>query len=101
MKVKKMILGNFSISLTGISGCLLRLRRLRRSNLEISACVNFLSIIFESLKYKEFRITTDRLDFIFSPTLKTGFDFLLDFDHKSFNFGVSLLGLGLNLSKLW
>lgn len=102
-----MILGNFSISLTGISGCLLRLRRLRRSNnLEISACVNFLSIIFESLKYKEFRITTNRLNFIFAPilkftpTLKTGFDFLLDFDHKSFNFGVSLLGLGLNL-KLW
>ena len=96
-----MILGNFSISLTGISGCLLRLRRLRRSNnLEISACVNFLSIIFESLKDKVFRITTDRLDFIFTPTLKTGFDFLLDFDHKSFNFGVSLLGLGLNL-KLW
>ena len=95
-----MILGNFSISLTGISGFL------RRSNLEISACVNFLSIIFESLKYKEFRITTNRLNFIFAPilkftpTLKTGFDFLLDFDHKSFNFGVSLLGLGLNL-KLW
>ena len=96
-----MILGNFSISLTGISGSLRRLRRLRRSNnLEIAACVNFLSNIFESLKDKEFRIEIDRLNFIFTPTLKTGFDFLLDFDHKSFNFGVSLLGLGLNL-KLW
>ena len=82
------------MSLTGISG------GLRISNLEISSCVNFLSDIFKSLKDKEFRITTDRLNFIFTPTLKTGFDFLLDFDHKSFNFGVSLLGLGLNL-KLW
>ena len=89
-----MIFGNFSISLTGISGFL------RRSNLEISACVNFLSIIFESLKDKEFRIEFDRLHFIFTPTLRTGFNFLLDFYFKSFSFEVSLLGLGLRL-KLW
>ncbi len=89
-----MIFGNFFISLTGISGCL------QISNLEISACVNFLSIIFESLKDKVFRITTDRLNFIFTPTLKTGFNFDLDFDLKSFDFEVSLLGLALNL-KLW
>lgn len=94
MKVKKMIFCESFISLTGILG------HLQISNLEISSCVNFLSDIFKSLKDKEFRITTDRLNFIFTPTLKTGFDFLLDFDFKSFNFGVSLLGLGLNL-KLW
>ena len=94
MKVKKMIFCKFFISLTGISG------GLRISNLEISACVNFLSIIFESLKDKVFRITTDRLDFIFTPTLKTGFKFDLDFDFESFDFEVSLLGLGLKL-KLW
>ena len=89
-----MIFCNFSISLTGILGSL------QTSNWEISACVNFLSIIFESLKDKEFRIKTDRLDFIFTPTLKTGFKFDLDFDFKSFDFEVSLLGLGLRL-KLW
>lgn len=96
IKVKKMIFCKFFISLTGILGCL------QISNLEISSCVNFLSIIFESLKDKEFRIKTDRLDFIFTPTLKTGFKFDLDFDFdfKSFDFEVSLLGLGLNL-KLW
>lgn len=94
MKVKKMIFCKFFISLTGILGCL------QISNLQISSCVNFLSNIFESLKDKEFRIEIDRLNFIFTPTLKTGFNFDLDFDFKSFDFEVSLLGLDLKL-KLW
>lgn len=88
-----MIFCEFFISLTGILG------NLQISNLEISSCVNFLSNIFKSLKDKKFRIEIDRLNFIFTPTLKTGLNFNLDFDFKSFDFEVSLL-LDLKL-KLW
>ena len=63
MKVKKNDI--FFMSLTGISG------GLRISNLEISACVNFLSIIFESLKDKDYK---DIFHLDFSFELKRFFD---------------------------
>lgn len=53
------------MSLTGISG------GLRISNLEISACVNFLSIIFKSLKDKDYK---DIFHLDFSFELKKFFD---------------------------